>query len=76
MAQNAPGSSRWPSDVVPSTPRSSKPRPFVWYRPQPEVPLTDDERTELTRLRRENRERRRERDILKKAAVFFAKHSE
>lgn len=51
----------------------------VWVnaaRPQPEVPLTDDERTELTRLRRENRELRMERDILKKATVFFAKHSE
>ena len=45
-------------------------------RPQPAVPLTDDERTELTRLRRENRELRMERDILKKATVFFAKHSD
>ena len=45
-------------------------------RPRPEVPLTDDERTELRRLRRENRELRMERDILKKATAFFAKHSE
>ena len=45
-------------------------------RPKPEVPLTDDERTELRRLRRENRELRMERDILKKATAFFAKHSE
>ena len=44
-------------------------------RPQPEVPLTGDERTELAQLRRENRELRMERDILKKATVFFAKHS-
>jgi transposase len=35
-------------------------------RPQPEVLLTDDERTELRRLRKENRELRLERDILKK----------
>ena len=45
-------------------------------RPKPDVPLTDDERTELRRLRRENRELRMERDILKKATAFFAKHSE
>jgi len=51
----------------------------VWTeatRPKPEVPLTDDERTELRRLRRENRELRMEREILKKATAFFAKHSE
>jgi transposase len=34
--------------------------------------LTTDERAELTRLRRENRTLRIEREILKKAAVFFA----
>jgi transposase len=45
-------------------------------RPTSDVPLTDDERTELRRLRRENRELRMERDILKKATAFFAKHSE
>ena len=33
------------------------------------------EREELARLRKENRELRTERDILKKAAAFFAKHS-
>ena len=36
--------------------------------------LTTAEREELTRLRKENRELRTERDILKKAAAFFAKH--
>jgi transposase len=45
-------------------------------RPQPAVPLTDDERTELKRLRKEVRELRMEREILKKATAFFAKQSE
>jgi transposase len=36
--------------------------------------LTTAEREELARLRKENRELRVERDILKKAAAFFAKH--
>ena len=35
--------------------------------------LMKDEREELTRLRRENRELRMEREVLKKAAAFFAK---
>jgi len=45
-------------------------------RPRSEIPLTDDERSELRRLRKENRELRVERDILKKATAFFAKQSE
>ena len=36
--------------------------------------LTTAEREELARLRKENRELRTDRDILKKAAAFFAKH--
>ena len=38
-------------------------------------PLKEAERLELQRLRREVRELRMERDILKKATAFFAKHS-
>jgi transposase len=37
--------------------------------------LTTEERAELARLRRENRQLQMERDILKKAAKFFAKES-
>ena len=36
--------------------------------------LTTAEREELARLRKENRELRTERDTLRKAAAFFAKH--
>ena len=37
--------------------------------------LTTEEREELTRLRRENKRLQKEREILKKAAAFFAKES-
>lgn len=43
-------------------------------RHQGEGALSEDERSELKRLRKENRELRTEKDILKKASAFFAKH--
>ena len=38
--------------------------------------LTTDEKSELRRLRRENRQLQQERDFLKKAAAFFAKEGD
>ena len=35
--------------------------------------ITEDERVELKRLRKENKELRMEKDILKKASAFFAR---
>ena len=45
-------------------------------RPSATPPLTTDERAELMQLRRDVRQLREERDILKKAAAFFAKQSQ
>jgi transposase len=41
----------------------------------PSAALTTDERAELSRLRRENKRLQMEREILKKAAAFFAKEN-
>ena len=49
----------------------------LWVKeaqPEPTAPLREDERSELRRLRHEVRQLRMERDILKKATAFFAKH--
>ena len=43
-------------------------------RNQSDGVLSDDERAELKRLRKENKELRLEKEILKKASAFFAKH--
>jgi transposase len=43
-------------------------------RTQGKTGLTTAEREEMARLRKENRELRLEREILKKAAAFFAKY--
>ena len=45
-------------------------------RPPAAEPLTTDERSELKQLRREVRQLREEREILKKATAFFAKHGQ
>ena len=45
-------------------------------RPVPREALAEDERSELSRLRRENLQLKMERDILKKATAFFARQSE
>jgi len=44
-------------------------------RADEDPPLNEGERQELRRLRQQNRTLRMEREILKKAAAFFAKHS-
>ena len=43
-------------------------------RTQSDGGLSDNERAELKRLRKENKELRLEKEILKKASAFFAKH--
>ena len=49
-----------------------------WQRelsPEPDGSIDADEKAELQRLRKENKTLRMEREILKKAAAFFAKES-
>ena len=45
------------------------------HRPPAPARVTGDERTELEQLRRDNARVRMERDILKKAAAFFARET-
>ena len=45
-------------------------------QPSAPAPVSEDERSELVRLRRENLQLKMERDILKKATAFFARQSE
>jgi transposase len=45
------------------------------HRPPTPDRFTGDERQELERLRRDNAQLRMERDILKKAAAFFARET-
>ena len=45
-------------------------------QPTPREAITEDERSELARVRRENLQLKMERDILKKATAFFARQSE
>ena len=46
------------------------------YRTSASNGLTVDEKAELKRLRAENRTLKLEKELLKKATVYFAKHSE
>lgn len=48
-------------------------RGWIKNASNPKSDLTSDERSELAALRRENRRLKEEREILKKAAAFFAK---
>ncbi|TML66076.1 MAG: hypothetical protein E6G14_15485 [Actinobacteria bacterium] len=50
-------------------------QPDVKHAGQRTDGLTTDEREELRRLRRENKTLREEREILKKAAAWFAKET-
>lgn len=48
---------------------------YKWKTEQTKIPLlTEDEKAELKRLRKENRELKMEKEILKKASAYFAKH--
>jgi transposase len=63
-----------------SSSRPRRPSATGWPRPTgtpggARTALTTDEREELRRLRRENKTLREEREILKKAAAWFAKET-
>jgi len=63
-------------DLDPKSLRQWKEERQAAASPSPMGPLTSAEREELVRLRRENRRLQMERDILKKAAAFFARENE
>ncbi len=56
--------------------RSTLDRWLKTYRTISSNGLSVDEKAELKRLRAENRTLRLEKELLKKATVYFAKHSE
>ena len=62
-------------DVPPSSLGGWVKQAEIDQRQDPEGPLTSEERAELKRLRRENRELQMERSFLKKTAAFFARES-
>jgi transposase-like protein len=62
-------------DLTETAVRAWVERATIDDRQDPEGPLTTEERAELARLRRDNKRLEMERDILKKAAAFFAKES-
>lgn len=63
-------------DLDPKSLRQWKEERQAETSPSPIGPLTSAEREELVRLRRDNRRLQMERDILKKAAAFFARENE
>jgi transposase len=68
------GAVAWELDLVPSA-LAQWVKHAQADRSQGRTGLTTAEREELARLRKENRIFQEERDILKKATAFFAKHS-
>jgi len=62
-------------DLTESALRAWIARARVETRPQPSQTLTSAEREELQQLRRDNKRLQMEREILKKAAAFFAKEN-
>ncbi len=62
-------------DLTPSTVRAWVRQAQIDAGKGPIDALSTTEREEITKLRRENRQLKMERDILKKATAFFAKEN-